>query len=73
MDKNFNFKLLFQNGKFINYHLKRNGKDDFDYVLGLISSYSFNLMNSLILMSSEYKKYSSAFNPINTYFSKFKL
>ena len=70
LDKNFNFKLLFQNGKFINYHLKRNGKDDFDYVLGLISSYSFNLMNSLILMSANYKKYNKAYSPINNFFSK---
>lgn len=70
LDKNFNFKLLYQNGKFINYHLKRNGKDDFDYVLGLISSYSFNLMNSLILMSAKYKKYNKAYSPINNFFSK---
>ena len=33
-----------------------------------MSHISIGLMNSLILMSSEYKKYSSAFNPINTYF-----
>ena len=53
---------------FVNYQIKHYGKEDFNFVLGLMSHTSIALMNSLILMSSEYKKYSSAFNPINTYF-----
>lgn len=68
LKNNFDFKLLFQKGNFVNYQIKHYGKEDFNFVLGLMSHTSIALMNSLILMSSEYKKYSSAFNPINTYF-----
>ena len=68
LKNNFDFKLLFQKGNFVNYQIKHYGKEDFNFVLGLMSHTSFNLMDSLILMSSEYKKYNKAFNPINTYF-----